>query len=329
MKTIRWGVLGPGSIARKFCVGLADLPATELVAVGARSIDSANKFADEFGVETRHDSYEKLVNDPNVDVIYIATPHSFHSEHSLLCLNSGKAVLCEKPFAINAKQTQEVINLAKEKNLFVMEAVWSLFLPHMVKIRELIDSGSIGEVRMLQADFGFRTDVNPESRLFDTNLGGGALLDVGIYPIVLALHLLGPATDIKSIANIGTTGVDEEASIIMQHTKGQQSLLSTAIRINTAHEATILGTEGRIHIHGSWWQPSNFTLYRDGKDAEVFEVESLENGYNYEAIEVNECLRAGKTESSVMSLANTLELMQTLDSIRAQWGLKYPMESNI
>ena len=331
-QTIRWGVLGPGSIARKFCAGLADLPATELVAVGSRnnpnSIASANKFADDFSIETRHDSYEKLVNDPNVDVIYIATPHSFHKEHSLLCLNAGKAVLCEKPFSINAAQTQEVISLAQEKNLFVMEAVWTLFLPHMVKIRELIESGSIGEVRMLQADFGFRTDVNPEGRLFDKNLGGGALLDVGIYPILLALDLLGPATEIKSMATIGTTGVDEEASILMRHEKGQQSLLITAIRLNTAHEATILGTEGRIHIHGSWWQPTSFTLYQDGKDSELFDLETLDNGYNYEALEVNQCLRDGKTQSAIMPLSKTLELTQTLDTIRAQWGLQYPMETS-
>ena len=332
MRTIRWGVLGPGSIARKFCAGLADLPDTELVAVGSRnnpsSIESANKFADDFNVETRHDSYEKLVNDPNVDVIYIATPHSFHSEHSLLCLNAGKAVLCEKPFSINATQTQEVISLAQEKNLFVMEAVWTLFLPHMVKIRELIESGSIGEVRMVQADFGFRTGVNPEGRLFDKNLGGGALLDVGIYPILLALDLLGPATEIKSMATIGTTGVDEEASIIMRHSKGEQSLLSTAIRLNTPHEATILGTEGRIHIHGSWWQPTSFTLYQDGKDSVLFDIETLDNGYNYEALEVNNCLRDGKAESAIMPLSKTLELTQTLDTIRSQWGLQYPMETS-
>ncbi len=330
MKTVRWGVLGPGSIARKFCEGLADLEATELVAVGSRSAKSANAFADEFNVATRHDSYEKLVNDPNVDVIYIATPHSFHAEHSKLCLNAGKAVLCEKPFTINASQAQEVIAIAREKQLFLMEAVWSLFLPHMIKIRKLIAEDAIGELRMLQADFGFRTGVNPESRLFDPKLGGGALLDVGIYPIVLALDLLGKPTDIKSFANLGATGVDEEASILMKHEQGQQSLLSTAITLDTPHEAQLLGTKGRIHIHGSWWQPSSFTLYQDGKTAqhiEVDEVESLANGYNYEALEVNRCLREGLTESATMPLDQTLKLMQTLDAIRAQWGLQYPMES--
>lgn len=171
MKPIRWGIMSTGNIANEFSEGLTDLPATEVKAVGSRSLDKANRFADKFDIPNRYGSYEALVQDPDVDVIYIGTPHPFHKENSLLCLNAGKAVLCEKPFALNSGQAEEVINQARTKQLFIMEAVWTLFSPHIAKLRELISEGAIGEVRMLQADFGFRTDFDPSSRLFDPELG--------------------------------------------------------------------------------------------------------------------------------------------------------------
>jgi predicted dehydrogenase len=325
-KTIRWGILGTGAIAHKFATGLNDLDHIELLAVGSRTQASADKFADEFKIERRYSSYEALARDPDVDAIYISTPHPFHKENTLLCLSSGKAVLCEKPFAINAKEALEMISFAKEKKVFLMEAMWTRFLPHMVKVRELLDKDTIGEVRMLEADFGFRTDVNPEGRLFNPELGGGALLDVGIYPVSLAFMLFGAPVEVKSFARLGTTGVDEEAAMIFSHRQGQLSLLSTAIRLNTPFEATIIGTKGHIRIHSPWWGPSNFTLHVGGKKPRKINVATPLNGYNYEALEVSQCLRDGKLESDIMPLDETLAIMKTLDTIRSQWGLKYPME---
>ncbi len=325
-KTIRWGILGTGAIAHKFATGLGDLPDVELLAVGSRTQDSADAFADEFKIERRYSSYEALAKDADVDAIYISTPHPFHKENTLLCLANGKAVLCEKPFAINAKETLEMITFAREKKLFLMEAMWSRFLPHIVKVRELLDKDTIGEVRMLKADLGFRTDVNPEGRLFNPDLGGGALLDVGIYPISLAYMFFGAPVEVKSFARLGSTGIDEEASIILSHREGQLSLLSTAIRLNTPHEALVIGTKGYIHIHRYWWAPSHLTLHLDGKKPKKIKIDTPLNGYNYQALEVSQCLREGKLESDIMPLDETLAIMKTLDTIRTQWGLKYPME---
>lgn len=326
-KTIRWGILGTGNIAHKFATGLNDLPDTALVAVGSRSQASADAFADTFGIARRHASYEALANDPAIDAVYIGTPHVFHKDNTLLCLNAGKAVLCEKPFAINAAEVNEMIATARGRGVFLMEAVWTRFLPHMLRIRELMAAGAIGEPRLLQADFGFRTEIDPAGRLFDPALGGGALLDVGIYPVMLAHELFGAPSDIQSFANLGVTGVDEEAAILLRHDQQQLSLLSTAIRLNTPHEATIMGTAGRIHIHAPWWAPSSFTLYQEGQDAQQIEVDCPLNGYNYEALEVNRCLRDGQLESDIMPLGESLAVTKTLDKLRAQWGLSYPVES--
>jgi predicted dehydrogenase len=325
-RIIKWGILAPGNISRKFATGLGSLPDTELLAVGSRSQESAEAFADQFSIPRRYNSYEALVNDPDVDVVYIGSPHSFHKEHTLLCLNAGKAVLCEKPFAINLSEAQQMVKVAREKKLFLMEAMWTRYLPHMVKVREIIDSGTIGEVRMLKADFGFRTEVNPSGRLFDPQLGGGGLLDVGIYPVALAYQLFGTPTEIKTFANLGMTGIDEEATMLFRHSQGQMSLLSSAVRLDTPWETFILGTKGRIQIHRPWWSPTNFTLFVNGKDPEYIKVDCPLNGYNYEALEVGRCLREGKLESPIMPLDESLQIMKTLGDLRSEWGLSYPME---
>lgn len=328
MTSFRWGILGAGSIAHKFATGLNDLPDTELYAVGSRSQAKADAFADVYKIPLRYDSYEALVADPKINAIYVATPHTFHKEHSILAMRHGKAVLCEKPFALNAVEAAEMINFARQHKVFLMEAMWSRFLPHMQRVKELIQEGAIGEVRMLQADFGFRMpEVMPEHRLFNPHLGGGALLDVGIYPVSLAYFLFGQPSHIKTLANLGSTSVDEEAAIIFQHAKGQLSLLSTAIRLTTPHEALIVGTQGRIKIHASWWAPAAFTLECSGQDAQLIKVDTPLNGYNYEALEVAKCVQDGRLESSIMPLDETLQIMETLDTIRKAWGLSYPAEA--
>jgi predicted dehydrogenase len=326
MSNIRWGILGPGNIARSFAQGLSVLDDAEIVAVGSRSAERAAAFGERYNIPRRHASYEALANDPDVDVVYVATPHPFHKQHNLLCLRAGKPVLCEKPFTLNAADTAEVIAMARDRRLFLMEAIWSRFLPHIARLRELIAEGAIGEVRQVRADFSFRTEVDPKSRLFDPALGGGGLLDVGIYPVSLAAMLLGAPSDIASLAQLGATGVDEQAGIVMRYDGGRLAVLTTAIRTSSPHEALILGTAGHIKVHDAWWKPSTLTLVRDGKLEEPIDVPAVGNGYNYEAAEVMRCLREGRTESATMPLDESLAIMRTLDAIRAQWGLRYPGE---
>ncbi len=326
MELIRWGILGTGNIANQFAKGLSVMDDAKLVAVGSRRAESANRFADTYNAPNRHDSYEALAADPDVDAIYVATPHVYHAENSLLCLEHGKAVLCEKPFTINKAQAQRVIDYARSHKRLIMEAVWTRLLPHMEAVVDLVADGAIGTPTMLHANFGFRTKVNPSSRLFDPALGGGGLLDVGIYPVYLAYLLLGQPTAIQSLAHLGSTGIDEQAGIVFAHENGAISVLTSAIRANLPHTAVIAGTEGRIEIHERWWAPTSFTLQRDGHDPETITPEVVGNGYNYEAAEVGNCLRAGKTESDKLPLDTTLAVMDILDQLRAQWGLRYPME---
>lgn len=326
MTKTRWGILGTGNIASQFARGLAVMDDAELVAVGSRTAESAHEFGERFGARNRHGSYAELAGDPDVEAIYIATPHPLHKDNTLLCLAAGKAVLCEKPFAINASQAQEMIDSARQRGVFLMEAMWTRFLPHMVKLRELLAAEVIGEVRMLQADFGFRTSFNPQGRLFDPALGGGALLDVGIYPASLASMIFGTPERVASLAHLGATGVDEQSAMIFGYSGGRLALLSQAIRTNSPHEALLLGTKGKIRVHSSWWKAAPITLSVDGQPDELIDVPSVGNGYNYEAAEVGRCLREGRTESEVMPLDETLAIVKTLDELRAQWGLRYPGE---
>ncbi len=326
MKKIRWGIIGTGNIAKKFATGLQACPDAELVAVGSRKQETADAFGEQFKIARRHASYEALATDSGVDVVYVSTPHSLHRENSLLCLNAVKAVLCEKPFTINAKEAAQVIKVARKKKLFLMEAMWARYQPVQVKLRELIASGAIGEVRMVQSDLGFRAAVNPKGRIFDPALGGGALLDVGIYNLSLASMLFGPAREVKALAHLGETGVDEQTAVISIHEGGRLSVSCTAVRTNTPHEAIVFGTEGWIRIDRTWWGSNGLTLGARGKADAHFDTPMISNGYNYEADEVARCLRAGKLESDIMPLDETLALMKTMDDVRAQIGLKYPME---
>jgi predicted dehydrogenase len=323
---IRWGIFSTARIANQFVKGALVLPDAQVIAVGSRTQEAADRFAEPYNIAHRHASYEALVHDPDVDIIYVATPHSLHREATLMCLNAGKPVLCEKPFAINAQQAREMIETARAKGLFLMEAMWSRYLPIIVKLRELLAEGAIGEVRMLEADFGFRAEFNPAGRLFNPALGGGGLLDVGIYVNSLASMILGRPTRIMSQAQLGETGVDEQAAMLYGYEGGKLALLSCAVRTNTFHEASIYGTTGRIRLHGQWWHGDTLTLYRAGQPEETIKRPIEGNGYNYEAAEAMACLRAGKLESDVMPLDETLAIMETLDAVRGQWGLRYPME---
>ncbi len=326
MRKFRWGILGTGSIARQFVRGLNSVPEAEVLAVGSRSEASAEKFADKRNIPRRYASYKALASDPDVDVVYIATPHPFHAENATLCLEAGKAVLCEKPFCVNAAEAERVVGLAKENGLFLMEGMWTRFFPLMEEVRRLVSEGSLGEVRMLNVDFGFRADPDPASRLFDPGLGGGALLDVGVYCVSFASMVLGRASGSVGISHLGETGVDEQASVVLEHEGGRLANLSIGIRTTTPQEATIMGTEAYVRIHAPWWRPESMTISRPGTEDETVEAPVSGNGFGYEAAEVMRCLEAGKTESEIMPLDETVSVMRTMDSIRAAWGLRYPGE---
>ena len=322
---VRWGIIGAGRIAGKMAAALKLIPDAELLAVGSRTQEKADNFGNQFDIPRRYPSYDKLAQDADVDIVYVATPHNFHKDSSVLCLDHGKAVLCEKPFAVNAREATEMVRTARQKRLFLMEAMWTRFLPLMIRLKEIIDAGTIGEVQMIQADFGFRAGWDPESRLLNPSLAGGGLLDVGVYCVSLASLILGEPSKIASLARIGETGVDEQCAGVLGYEGGQLAIVSSAVRTTTPHEAFIMGTDGMIHIHSPWWHPSTMTVNAGGK-AEVMEIQFGDNGFEYQAMEAIRCLKENKMESDIMPLDESLAIMRTLDAMRAQWGLKYPME---
>ncbi len=317
-----WGILGAGRIATRFVTDLKKLSKARLVAVGSRTLDKACTFAAQYGVERAYGSYAEMLADPAVDIVYVATPHPFHLEHTLLCLNAGKAVLCEKPMEINAQRVSEMVETARRNKVFLMEAMWTRFLPVIVQVRRWIAEGRIGKVRMLSADFGFRAAWDPQGRLFNPALAGGALLDVGIYVVAFASMLFGTPTQVHATAYLGETGVDEQTALLLRYADGQLALLACAVRTNTPHQALILGTEGRITVP-NFWHATLATLDVNGQPTIKARGKS---GYQFEAAEVMACLAAGQTESAIMPLDESIAIAQTLDQARAQIGLTYPME---
>ena len=327
-KKIRWGILGTGRIARAYAEGLKNTSNGYLNAVGSRSLDSAQSFANEWNVPHFFDSYIKLANSSKIDAIYIATPHTEHTTNAITCMENGKAVLCEKPFAVNAGQVNRMIEKAKEKNILLMEGMWSRFPPLMEKVRNLIANHEIGEIRTIHADFGFRPEnKNLDGRLFNPILAGGSLLDVGIYPISLSFMLNGKPESFMSDWTMGETGVDEQASIIFKYSNGSMAVLHSSIQSDTGQEAFISGTEGTIRIHKQCWKPQSLTLskWKTGK-TKTIESPFIGNGFNYEAEHFGELLIKGKKESPIMPLGESLEIIKTLDEIRKKWGLSYPFE---
>ena len=326
-RPIRWGILGTGAIAAAFATALRQVTDATLFAVGSRSQTSADDFAQTHDVVRAFASYAELAADPDVDVVYIASPHTAHFEHTMLCLGAGKHVLCEKPFALNSTQTEQMVALAKHNGLFLMEAMWMRFIPLIIELRRRIEASEIGQVRMIQADFGFRAPRNPHNRLFNPELAGGALLDLGIYPLAFSALLLGAPTEITSLANIGTTGVDEQSAYVLKHEGGELSVLASALRTQTSMSAWVYGTDGRIHLPKQFWRAKEMVLYRNEMEPESIHLPYTGNGYQFEAQEVVDCLRAGKTESEIMPLRDSESLMGTMDTIRRQWGLTYPNET--
>jgi predicted dehydrogenase len=323
MRKIKWGILAPGHIARGFVTGLKVIEGAELYAVASRSYEKALNFAQEFGFQKIYGNYDELADDPDVDVIYIATPHHLHFANTLLCLQKGKPVLCEKPFTINSKQLEILVKTARENKVFLMEAIWTRFLPGIKNTVDLIRSGHIGQIKMLNADFGFKATYNPESRLFNPVLGGGSLMDIGIYPVFLSLLLLGYPKEIEALATNAPTGVDESVSIVFSYENGALASLHCTFATHTATDANIYGDKGKIHIKHQWFRPSGIIVSKHDEPSEELNFPALANGYEYEAMEVMNCIRMGLTESPELGLDFSLQLMKLLDTIRIKCNIVY------
>jgi len=324
---INWGILATGGIAAAMAKGLARVPDACLAAVGSRTFEAADKFGRRFGIPRRYGSYEDLARDPEIDVVYVSTPHTLHYENCLMLINEGKAILCEKPFTINAEQAAEVITRARKKKCFVLEAMWTRFLPALVKVGEILKERLLGDIRMLNASFGFKAEFDPQHRLFNPSLGGGALLDVGVYPVSFASMVFGQPSQIVSQCHLGETGVDEQSAMLFRYGLGQMAVLAAAVRTEIPQDAYIIGNKGSLRVHAPWWQSQKLSLtFTEKKREKVLNFPFKGNGFSFEAEEVMRCLREGRLESQIMPLDESLSIMKTMDTIRAQWGLRYPME---
>jgi predicted dehydrogenase len=330
MRDIKWGIIGCGKIANMFATSLKALDDGTLLAGASRTPGRAAAFAEKRGMDRAYSDYEALVADPDIDAVYIATTHNFHYENARLCLENGKHVLCEKPFTVNAAQTRELMKLASEKKLFMMEAVWTRFLPAIRKLQALLSEGVVGEVLTVKADFSIAGEFGAEHRLKNRALAGGALLDLGIYPITFASVVFGgqPAR-IQSSAVIGETGVDDRSFYLFDYEGGRRAMLSSSFTHNAPSEGIICGTKGYIRVPG-FHQAHEFQIHREGNTPP--ETVSLPYGegenFKFEIAHAMECIAAGKLESDIMPLSETLAVMQTMDALRAQWGLLYEGEQH-
>lgn len=329
-KTIRWGILGCGKIARKFTSDLLLLPDARLQAVAARHQESADKFAAEYNATRSYGGYEAMLNDPAVDVVYVATPHGLHYDHVMLCLHHGKPVLCEKAFALNRYQAKAMIDEARKRGLFLMEALWSKFIPSYNKLMEILQEGKLGDVRNVQINFGFIPQPPVAARIYDPVLGGGTLLDIGIYNVFYALTALGKPDVIEASMAPANTGVDEQCAMLFKYNNGALAQLLSSYQSHLPTEAFISGTKGRIKLGSRFFTPeATMEFYPERMDSrqEISFAPTQGWGYHYQASHVGECLRKGLTESTVMGHADTMLLMETLDEIRTRAGIIYPADA--
>ena len=360
----RWGILGTGRMAAEFARGLGVLPEASLVAVGSRSAESSRAFAARLGVARGHGSYDALLADPEVDVVYVATVNSTHRDLALKALEAGKPVLVEKPFAMDAGQAREMAALARDRRLFCMEAMWTRFLPAVARLKQMLDSGEIGDPRLFSARIGYLFEADPSARHFDPALGGGALLDLGVYPISMAFYLFGRPETAVGRASLTPGGVDATGAILLTHAGGRISSLTATVAAGSPNDAEVMGTRGHIHVHDPLVRPERLTVVRatpmasgggeagGGRLARLKEsplvrstyrgarkvlaairgaggsiaLPCLGNGYAHEAAEVMRCLREGLVESPIMPLDESVAILEVMDELRGQWGVKFPGE---
>lgn len=325
--TYQWGIIAPGRISGEMATALNTLGNANIAAVYGRNLAKANTFAKAHNIDIAYDDIDAFLADDNIDVVYIAPPHPLHKPFAIKCLQAKKAVLCEKPMTINAKETRELVAVAKENNTFLMEAVWTRFLPTIIQVKKWIDDGKIGKPRMMQGTFTFKSEFNPDGRTFNLELAGGGLLDVGIYPIQTGCYLYGEhpiAT--ASQAFIGPTGVDEQGAAIFTFSDGKMLLASFGINCDAQHPFMVYGDEGYIEVCHPFYGAEKAILHQNEQTPVVFESKLPCNGFEYEAQAVMQCLNENKIEHKIMSHDESIAIAEILDTIRNQWGLKYPME---
>ena len=329
--TARWGVLGTGLIASVFVQDVKLLDDAEVVAVASHRAGGAHGFAAKYGVPTAYDSYQALVADPDIDLVYVAVPHSRHFASALLAIRAGKNVLVEKPFTINAGEAEVLATEAGKHAVFLMEAMWARFLPHMVELRRMVDAGELGEIVTVLSDHGLRFDPeHPEHRLYDPELGGGALLDLGVYSAGFVTGFLGDQLEIKALGTPTATGVDASLSAIIRDEHGRHGVMTTSLSTELSNRACVAGTKGRVEIGYQFMGPSDLTIYRFGETnpakgdtVETFTAEVSGHGIRFEAAEAARCVREGLKESPVMPLTLTLKVMRVMDEMRRQAGVSY------
>ena len=321
-KTINWGIIGLGKIANTFAQDLLNVKHSKLYAVASRNQEKANRFAKTYQAKVAYGSYEALAKDPNIDAVYIATPHVFHKVHSVLCLNHKKAVLCEKPFAMNLAEVEEMIAVAKTNNTLLMEAMWTYFLPHYQFVLNHIKKQTFGKIIKIEADFGFRPEIDMTSRVFKKSLGGGSLLDIGIYPIFAALSTLGRPVHIEAKATFFENEVDSSCLMLFSYDHGVEAQLKSTLLEHTPTEAMFYCENGRIKINSRFHQPTTVTLI-SGEQEDTIDFDYTTNGYNFEIEHFNELIRQQHTESDMMTFDFSRNLIKLIDTVRLQIGLKY------
>jgi predicted dehydrogenase len=325
-KSIRWGIIGLGNIAQKFAQDLALVNEGELVAIASRSMDRARNFNKDFKVDYVFDSYQQLFKCEEVDVVYIATPHTEHMNWAIMAMENGKHVLCEKPMGVNRNQLKQMVAAAKKHNVFLMEALWSRFNPTIRKIKEIVTEDGLGTIEYIHADFAFYAlDKAKEGRLLNPSLAGGSLLDIGIYPVFLTYLLLGVPDKVTARSSFYETGAEIQTSMTFEY-ENAHALLYSGLTSNSRMQATISGNKGAIFIDPRWHETEGYTLLND-KGEEHISLPKLGKGYTYEIEEVHACIKSNKLESDLWSHANSLDLIEILDSIRKQTGISFPFEA--
>ncbi|MFC5664233.1 Gfo/Idh/MocA family protein [Kitasatospora misakiensis] len=325
--SLNWGVIAPGWIAGAFVEALQKYTEQRVVAVGSRDTGRARAFADRFGIPRAYGSYAELVEDAEVDIVYVASPHSGHFEHAMLAVEAGRHVLVEKAFTRNAREAEELIEAARKRGVFLMEAMWTRFLPHVDVVRQVVESGLLGELQTVVADHGQRMEPDPASRLYAPELAGGALLDLGIYPVSFASMVLGEFTSVTAVGTKTFTGVDGQASIVVTGESGAHGVLNTSLFAVTPTTASISGTQGRLEIDGMFFTPNRVRLIgRDNETIDTFTPTPRDGGLCYQAAEAARCISEGRLESDLMPLSETLYLMRVLDGVRRDLGVVFPGE---
>ncbi len=333
-KQYNWGIIGAGGIANVFATDLKLLPGARLHAIASRSAERAEAFAQKHHIPVSYGSWEEMAADPDVDIVYVATLHPYHFENTLSCLKAGKAVLCEKPITMNSRELKVLVDTARENGVFLMEALWTRFLPSVLKVLEIAESGELGALYDIYADFGERMEYDPDHRMYDLAQGGGALLDIGIYPVFLALLMAGIPERIEAIAGFSENGVDQRCNMILEHNQHVVSSLNCTVLADSPVEATLVFEKGWIRMESWWLTPGPITIHRPGREPEFMEFTNMSpdgvpgqgKGYQYEAAEVMRCLDEGLTESPLLPLDFSRKLTGTLDRIRKICGIRYPQD---